>query len=183
MTRLLPQDARTTFKELGDAVGHTGLGAKKRVAKLLEHGVLQLTALVNTEALGFGLAMILLEMGSAAAMRKTIERYRDCPRIINFFTTLGGYNLIALVMAEDQGTLENEAMDQCGLRSGEGIRRSEVYAIGTLSQASFLPLCLSTLNVVGDVTPCGVECQSCPSFQVQKCVGCPSTSCCKGPLG
>jgi Lrp/AsnC family leucine-responsive transcriptional regulator len=180
--RLLQQDGRKPFKELGDEVGYTGWGAKKRVARLLEHGVLRLTALINTEALGFCLAMILLEMESAAVMRKTIERYRDCPHIISFFTTRGGDNLIALVMVEDQGTLESESMERCALRSGKGIRRSEVYPVGTTLHTSFLPLSISARRVVDDVTPCGVECQGCPSFQVQKCVGCPSTSCYKGPL-
>jgi len=181
--RLLQLDGRKTFKELGAAVGYTGLGAKKRVAKLVDQGVLRLSALVNTEALGLCLAMILLEMDRAWAMRKTIERYRDCPRVINFFTTMGGYNLIALVMAEDQDTLESEAMEKCGLRSGEGIRRSEFYPIGTTPHTPFLPLRLSVLREAGDVTPCGVECRGCPSFRDQKCVGCPSTSCYQGPLG
>jgi len=182
LIRLLERDGRKTFKALGEAVGYTGLGAKKRVEKLRDHGVLRLAALVNTGALDFRLAMILLEMENAEAMRKTLERYRDCPRVINFFTTMGGYNLIALVMAEDQGTLESEAMGKCGLRSGEGIRRSEFYPIGTAPHAPFIPLTLSARRTAGEVTPCGVECRSCPSFRDQKCVGCPSTSCYHGPL-
>ena len=77
--RLLHQDGRKTFRELGKAVGFTGLGAKKRVNRLLEQGVLRVSALVNTEVLDYCLAMILLEMESAEAMRKTMERAHSLP--------------------------------------------------------------------------------------------------------
>jgi Lrp/AsnC family leucine-responsive transcriptional regulator len=180
--RQLQLNGRTTFKELGEAVGFTGLGAKKRVEKLLKQRIVHPSALVNTDALNLRLAIIMLEMESAEAMREIIDRYKGCPRVINFFTTMGGYNLIALMMAEDQGTLESEAMEQCGLRSGEGIRRSEFYPIGKIHHTPFLPLRLSILREVGDVTPCGVECHDCTSFRDQNCVGCPATSCYQGPL-
>jgi len=180
--RLLHQDGRKTFKELGKAIGFTGLGAQKRVNRLLEQGVLRISALVNTQVLNYCLAMILLEMKSAEAMRKTMDRYRECPRVINFFTTMGGFNLIVLVMAEDQGTLESESMERCALRSGEGIRRSEFYPIGKTHHSQFLPLGSLIPSEDGDLTPCGVDCRSCPSFKDQKCVGCPSVSHYKGPL-
>jgi DNA-binding Lrp family transcriptional regulator len=38
---------------------------------------------------------------SAEAMQKLLERFKECPRVINVFKTIGGYNLIALVVAED----------------------------------------------------------------------------------
>ena len=180
--RQLQKDARKTFKELGEAIGFTSLGAKKRVEKLLKQGVIHLSAVVNPEALELRLAMILLEMESAEAMRKTIDRYRKCPRVINFFTTIGGYNLIALVMAEDGGTLESESIEKCGLRSGEGIRRSEFYPIREIHHSYFLPLKAHTLREKGDITPCGVECRDCISFQNEKCVGCPSISYYRGSL-
>jgi len=41
------------------------------------------------------------------AMQKLLERFKDCPRVINIFKTIGGYNLIALVLAENQDTLES----------------------------------------------------------------------------
>jgi len=87
----LRSDGRKTFKELGDAIGFTSLGAKKRVDKLLKKGIIHISALVNTDALGLRLALILLEIESAETMRKIIDRYSKCPRVINFFTTVGGY--------------------------------------------------------------------------------------------
>jgi len=95
---------------------------------------------------------------------------------------MGGYNLIALVMAENQATLESESMEKCALRSGEGIRRSEFYLIGRVHHYPFLPLKVDALKEKGDITPCGVQCKDCPSFQDEKCVGCPALSYYRGPL-
>ena len=178
----LQTDGRKTYKELGDTIGFTSLGAKKRVDKLLKQGTINISALVNADALNLCLALIMLEIESAEAMRKIIERYSRCPRVINVFTTIGGFNLIALVMAEDQETLESESMEQCALRSGEGIRRSEFYLIGSVHHTPFLPLKSSALRGRSEVTPCGVHCNSCQSFTDKKCVGCPSSSYYRGPL-
>lgn len=182
LIRQLRSDGRKTFKELGEAIGFTSLGAKKRIDKLLKKNIIHISALVNTDALDLRLALILLEIESAETMRKIIDRYSKCPRVINFFTTMGGYNLIALVMAEDQATLESESMEKCALRSGEGIRRSEFYLIGRVHHYPFLPLKADALKEKGDTTPCGVQCKDCPSFQDEKCVGCPTLSYYRGPL-
>jgi len=182
LIKQLRSDGRKTFKELGELIGFTSLGAKKRIEKLLKKNIIHISALVNTDALDLRLALILLEIENAETMRKIIDRYSKCPRVINFFTTMGGYNLIALVMAEDQATLESESMEKCALRSGEGIRRSEFYLIGRVHHYPFLPLKADALKEKGDVTPCGVQCKECPSFQDEKCVGCPTLSYYRGPL-
>jgi len=178
----LRSDGRKTYRELGKTIGFTSPGAKKRVEKLINKNFIHISALVNTDALNLRLALILLEIENAETMRKIIERYSKCPRVINFFTTMGGYNLIALVMAEDQATLESESMEKCALRSGEGIRRSEFYLIGRVHHYPFLPLKTDALKEKGDTTPCGVQCKDCPSFQDKKCVGCPALSYYRGPL-
>jgi len=178
----LQSDGRTTFKDLGEAIGFTSLGAKKRVDKLINKDIIDISALVNTDKLDLRLALILLEIENAETMRNIIERYSKCPRVINFFTTMGGYNLIALIMAEDQATLESECVEKCALRSGEGVRRSEIYLIGSVHHYPFLPLKANSLNEKAEVAPCGVKCDSCKSFKEEKCVGCPALSYYRGPL-
>ncbi|MGD2066930.1 MAG: Lrp/AsnC family transcriptional regulator [Candidatus Bathyarchaeota archaeon] len=182
LIKQLRSDGRKTYKELGEAIGFTSLGAKKRVEKLLKKDIIHISALVNTDALDLRLALILLEIENAETLRNIIDRYNKCPRVINFFTTMGGYNLIALVMAEDQTTLESESMEKCGLRSGEGIRRSEVYLIGRVHHYPFLPLKTDIIEAENDITPCGVQCKDCQSFQDKNCVGCPTLSYYRGPI-
>jgi DNA-binding Lrp family transcriptional regulator len=177
----LQLDGRKTFRELGEAIGFTGLGARKRIDKLLEKDVIQISTLVNIENLDFQLALILLDMETVDDMKRTIDRYRYCPRIINLFTTLGGYNLVVLMVAENQDTLECESMEKCSLRSGEGIRRSEFYPVGKIHYSPFLPLRSFQIERT-NVTPCGVDCRNCEGFQIHKCLGCPSTLYYQGPL-
>jgi DNA-binding Lrp family transcriptional regulator len=178
----LQSNGRTTYKELGELIGFTSLGAKKRVDKLLEKDIIHISALVNTDILGLRLALILLEIENAETMRKIVARYSDCPRVIKFFSTMGGYNLIALVMAEDQGTLESECMEKCALRSEEGVRRSEVYLIGRVHNYPFLHLRTDALKTKADTAPCGVKCKDCQSFLDMKCVGCPTLKYYRGSL-
>ena len=178
---MLQQDARTTYRELGNAIGYSGLGAKKRVNRLVNQNLIHPSALVNVEQLDIRLALIMLEVETPEAMQKILNRYQECPRVLNFFTSLGGYNLIALVMAEDQGTLESESMEECALRSGEGIRRSEFYPIRSIPYSPFLHLKQYTRSQK-DQAPCTANCRECPSFKNEHCIGCPTVSYYKGPL-
>jgi DNA-binding Lrp family transcriptional regulator len=178
---MLQKDARTTYRELGNAIGYTGLGAKKRVSRLVDQNLIHTSALVNVDQLDIRLALIMLEVETPEAMQKILNRYQECPRVLNFFTSLGGYNLIALVMAENQGTLESESMEECALRSGEGIRRSEFYPIRSIPYSPFLHLKQYTQSQK-DKAPCTADCQKCSSFKNGHCIGCPTVSYYKGPL-
>ncbi|MGD8505823.1 MAG: Lrp/AsnC family transcriptional regulator, partial [Candidatus Bathyarchaeota archaeon] len=98
------------------------------------------------------------------------------------FTTLGGYNLIALVVAENQDTLESISVEKCSLRSSEGIRRSEFYPIGNIHYSPFLPMREHLAHKERGTPPCNVECKACKRFEMQKCVGCPATTHYRGTL-
>ncbi|MGD8506972.1 MAG: Lrp/AsnC family transcriptional regulator, partial [Candidatus Bathyarchaeota archaeon] len=129
---LLQQDGRATFQELAKIVGFSSMGAKKRVERLQERGILKISGLLNVEQLDLHAALVLIEIESSEALERLLKRFKDCPRVVKIFTTLGGYNLIALVVAENQDTLESISVEKCSLRSSEGIRRSEFYPIGNI---------------------------------------------------
>ena len=178
----LQLDGRTTLEELGKITGYTSMGVKKRIDKLLEGEVIKVSALLNLRPLNLCAAIVLLEIESADAMQRLLDRFRDCPRVVQIFTTLGGYNLIAIVVAEDQDTLESISMEKCSLRSSEGIRRSEFYPIGNIHYAPFLSVREYLTHKGRAITPCDVDCRPCPRYQSKKCVGCPTTSYYQGPL-
>jgi DNA-binding Lrp family transcriptional regulator len=178
----LQVNGRTTFEELGKIVGYTSMGAKKRLKKLLEQEVIKVSALINLEPLKLYAAIVLLEMESSEAMQRLLERFKDCPRVIHIFTTLGGYNLIALEVAENQDTLESISMEKCSLRSSEGIRRSEFYPIGNIHYSPFLSIREHLTHKEKTITPCNVDCRPCQRYKAQKCVGCPTTHYYHGPL-
>jgi Lrp/AsnC family leucine-responsive transcriptional regulator len=178
----LQQDGRTTLQDLSKIIGYSSMGTKKRLEKLLKSGTIKVSALINPDALKLYPAIVMLEMESAEAMQNLIERFKDCPRVIHMFKTIGGYNLIALVVAETQDTLESISTEKCSLRCSKGIRRSEFYPISDTHFSPFLQIRENLAHKEKTVTPCSVDCVPCNRYENQKCVGCPTTSHYKGPL-
>ena len=178
----LQLDGRTTLKELSRIVGYSSMGIRKRVKNLLEQDVIKVSALLNIKPLNLCAAIVFLEIESAEAMHKILERFRNCPRVVHIFTTLGGYNLIALVVAEDQETLESISIEKCSLRSSEGIRRSEFYPIGNVHYSPFLWVREYLTHKERTITQCNVDCRPCQRYKAKKCAGCPTTHFYHGPL-
>ena len=178
----LQLDGRATLQELAKTIGFTSMGTKKRLDRLLKNGTIKTTALVNPDALKLHPAIVMLEMESAEAMQELLDRFKDCPRVIQIFKTTGGYNLIALVVAETQETLESISTEKCSLRCSKGIRRSEFYPISGTYFSPFLQIREGLVQKEKKVTPCNVDCNPCNRYETQKCVGCPTTSHYKGTL-
>ena len=178
----LQADGRTTLQDLAKNTGFTSMGTKKRLERLLKNGTIKVSALINPNALELHPAIVMLEMESAEAMQNLLERFEKCPRIIQIFKTVGGYNLIALVIAETQETLESISMEKCSLRCSKGIRRSEFYPISDTYFSPFLQIRENLARKERKVAPCNVECDPCKRYETQKCVGCPTTRNYKGPL-
>ncbi|TRO48901.1 winged helix-turn-helix transcriptional regulator [Candidatus Bathyarchaeota archaeon] len=171
----LTKDGRTTLKDLSQLVGFSSVGTKKRLDKLMENGILKVTSLLNLKELGMQAAIVLMEIESSEAMEKLLKRFEDCPRVINIFKTMGGYNLVALVVAEDRDTLESISVEKCSLRTSEGIRRSEFIPIGNIFYSPFLAMREHLTHKEKTKTPCNVDCRTCRRYKVE-CGGCPATS-------
>ncbi len=178
----LQLDGRTTLRDLAIKVGYTSMGTKKRLQRLIKNGTIKVSALVNPKALGLHPAFVMLEMESAETMQELLDRFKECPRVIQMFKTVGGYNLIALVIAETQETLESISMEKCSLRCSKGIRRSEFYPISDTYFSPFLQIREDLAHKEREVTPCNVDCDPCKRYETQKCVGCPTTIHYKGTL-
>ena len=171
----LQSDGRTTFENLAKITGFTSMGTKKRLKNLLRKGTIKISALINPSALGLHPAMVMLEMESAEAMQNIIDRFEECPRVIQIFKTMGGYNLIALVMAETKETLESISVEKCSLRCSKGIRRSEFYPISETYYSPFLQIREKLVRKETKRSPCNVDCDPCGRYESKKCVGCPAT--------
>jgi DNA-binding Lrp family transcriptional regulator len=178
----LQVDGRTTLRDLAKSTGFTSMGTKKRLQKLLERDSIRVSALLNPIFFKLFPAIVMLEMESAEAMQNLVNRFKDCPRVIHIFKTIGGYNLIALVVAENQDTLESISMEKCSLRSNAGIRRSEFYPISDIHFSPFLEIRENLAHKEKTLTPCKVNCSPCSRYKALKCVGCPTTSLYRGTL-
>jgi len=175
-------DGRATLKELAKNVGFTSMGVKKRLQRLIQQGAIKVSASLNPYFFKLFPAIVLMEMESAEAMQKLLERFKDCPRVIQIFKTIGGYNLIALVVAENQETLESISIEKCSLRSSAGIRRSEFYPIGEIHFSPFLPVREHLTHKEKETAPCNVDCRPCARYLNGKCAGCPTTIHYRGTL-
>lgn len=123
-----------------------------------------------------------MEMENAEAEQNLLERFKDCPRVVYIFKTIGGYNLIALVVSEDQNTLESISIEKCSLRSSIGIHRSEFYPIGEVHFTTFLPIREYLTHKGKTTAPCNVNCKPCTRYTDNKCVRCPATIHYRGAL-
>jgi Lrp/AsnC family leucine-responsive transcriptional regulator len=178
----LQADGRTTLQEIAKSIGFTSMGTKKRLERLLKKDTIKISALINPSALKLHPAIVMLEMESAEAMQNLLNRFEECPRVIQIFKTVGGYNLVALVVAETLETLESISMEKCSLRCSKGIRRSEFYPVSDIYFSPFLQIREGLAHKENKVTPCNVDCDPCNRYETQKCVGCPTTSQYKGSL-
>jgi DNA-binding Lrp family transcriptional regulator len=178
----LHEDGRATLEELSKTVGFTSMGIKKRLRKLLSNDAIKVSAMLNPFSFKLFPAIVLLEMESAEAMQNLLNRFKDCPRVVQIFKTIGGYNLIGLVIAEDQDTLESISVEKCSLRSSTGIRRSEFYPIGDIYFSPFLSVREHLAHKERTVAPCKVDCTPCARYKNKKCVGCPATNHYRGTL-
>ena len=178
----LLKDGRMPYVQIGKAIGYTIMGAKRRVLKMLNEGLIQVSAQLNVEKLKLHAALVLLEFESREALNQCLERFKDCPRIVNMFTLFAGYNLAALVIAEDKDTLESESIEKCSIRCGRGVRRTEFYLIGTVLFSPYLKVRMNLATKDKDISPCNVRCDTCERYKAGRCVGCPATIYYRGPL-
>jgi len=176
---ILRENGRATLSEIGQEIGMTAMGVKKRLNKL-ESGVIRLTGLLNAERLEIITAIISMEVENSEALGRILKKFEKCPRIIKFFVTTGGYNLFALIWAEDKLSFESVTLEQCSLRSQPGIRRCEVYPIQEIYYDPFLEIKINAEK--SDLPPCGADCESCNRFVAKKCLGCPASKIYRGVL-
>ncbi len=181
LTSILQENGRITLSEIAKKMKISSMGVKKRLDKLLNSEVIKIKPLINTEKLKIITAIISMEMESAKALERLLERFKDCPRIIKFFVTTGGYNLFALIYAEDYHSLESVSLEKCSLRSQEGVRRFEIYPIQEIHYDGYLDIKVVS-NKDREYAPCGVFCGDCKRYTTNRCLGCPATKYYRGEL-
>ncbi|MCK4223057.1 hypothetical protein KAX01_02075 [Candidatus Bathyarchaeota archaeon] len=119
--------------------------------------MIKASASINLDTLNLYAALVLLELESRESAEKVLERLKECPRVVHVFLMLAGYNLAALVIAEDLGILESESREKCSLRSQDGVHRSEFYPIDSIQYSPFLPIRENLATKERDIAPCNVD--------------------------
>jgi len=92
--KLLSQDGRKRFVEIAQETGLTSVGVKNRVEKLIEHKILKIRALLNTEKFYSVSASIGIN-ASPKTVSKLIKKFENCPLVYNLVkVSSGNHNLI-----------------------------------------------------------------------------------------
>ena len=93
----------------------------------------------------------------------------------------GRYNLFAVMVAEDTFSLES-ILGTCSIRTESGIRKSETWFGNSPFIPKYIHLDLNPNKDGKSISSCGMECETCRRYEIDRCVGCPSTSAYKGRL-
>ncbi len=169
--QLLQKDGRMSLSEIGEKIGMSHVAVRKRMKKLQEE-VLQINPALNFEKLGYRLTLISIEAKDDEVRNELIEIFRECPRTIFLLKITGEYNLLAIMLAENQNVQESQT-GQCAIRTHPGIRRSEI----NIGEVPIKPKNIQYAPPLKNkkTAPCGEICDQCQRYQEEKCLGCPST--------
>jgi len=179
LVKALQEDGRLSLVKLGRRLGLSHVAVKKRLNKLIEQGAVKVQADLGIKQLGLRLLIVLIEVESRDALDRLCEVFSRCPRMLMLSTLIAGFNLMALMVAEDERVVES-VTTCCAVRDSPGIKRTEVYLVGNVVLPSHLPLRVVVER--GNRAPCDRECLTCPRFKEERCPGCPSVRGYRGPL-
>jgi DNA-binding Lrp family transcriptional regulator len=105
---LLRQDARRSFKDIGDRVSLSAPATKRRVDRLVEQGVIQgFTAIIDPQSFGWGTqALVQLHTEGKYHGAHVLEAVREVPEVVAAYTLAGEASAMLLVRAADTEHLE-----------------------------------------------------------------------------
>ena len=120
----LQDDGRLGYAELGHLVGLTAGGARKRVKRLEEGGIIQIVGVTDPLRLGYqSMAMVgVVATGDLEELAATISEIEN---VIYVVLTGGRYDLLVEVIAADHDALFDIVNRQ--LRSIPGVHRAETF--------------------------------------------------------
>lgn len=120
----LQEDGRLGYSELGQLVGLTAGGARKRVMRLEDRGILQIVGVTNPLKLGYrSMAMVGIE--ADGDLEEVAAALNEIENVIYVVLAAGRYDLLVEVIANDQEALF-ELVNQ-RLRPTPGVRRAETF--------------------------------------------------------
>ncbi|MBN2153809.1 MAG: Lrp/AsnC family transcriptional regulator [Candidatus Lokiarchaeota archaeon] len=141
---LLSQDGRMKLVDIGerlsveDKQGYSHVGVKNRITKLLEADAIRIQATMNLQKYKVVVGILLLETGSAVDARRVVELYKNCPRVLFCFESLGKYNLIYGIVAEGIDELQS-FINTCSPKTEPGVKDSMILTSTHIVEPSFFP--------------------------------------------
>jgi DNA-binding Lrp family transcriptional regulator len=131
---ILTEDARKTLQELAEELGLSVSSIHKRIRKLEKDVIERYTVILNPEKFNQITAFLLV---SASSPRRTAEKLKDIPKIIELYQTFGNFNFILKI----RGSSIEEISDITNMVSNvEGVEMVEcIVATKRLKETAWKP--------------------------------------------
>lgn len=124
LIRLLQQDGRASYTDLGKEVGLSAPAVRARVQRLTDGGLLQFAAVTDPLRLGLPV-MALLGIKVDGAPGEVIAALERVPGVIYLVSTAGSHDLFAEVVCRTMGELSLIINDD--IRTVPGVRAVESF--------------------------------------------------------
>ena len=138
---ILMKDGRTTWADLGQALGLSAPAAAERVRKLEEHGVIKgYTAVVDAEALGYGLtAFVFVTLGDQRKRGTFHAGVKRLEQIVECHHVAGDDDFILKVRCRDTRDLDRLLVEE--LKGKLGIARTRTtIVLATAKETTAIPV-------------------------------------------
>lgn len=120
----LQQDGRCGYAELGELVGLTAGGARRRVMRLEDRGVIQIVGVTDPLQLGYR-SMAMVGIATQGDVEVIADALNGLHNVVYVVLAAGQFDLLVEVIAEDQAALFEVINQQ--VRSIPGILRTETF--------------------------------------------------------
>lgn len=133
IVRLLQEDGRMSYADLGPAVGLSPAAARQRVRGLLEAGVMQIVAVTDPISLGFEMQALVgfRIQGDLDAVASEIGKFDEVSYVV---ITTGRFDVIAEIVTEDNDHFLRVLNE---IRKLEGVGSSEAFTYLRLHKQSY----------------------------------------------
>lgn len=167
----LMKDGRTKYTTMAKKLGITPAAVKERVERMVDKGIIKVSALVNTQMFFPVTAVIGIE-GDSEAIRILTRRFQNCPLVFHMAQTSGMHNLVISIAGEDLNSIEEFLSNH--VRNERGVRHVEVNIGSSPHNPEFAQLKIGHPKLLASC-PCGTSCDECSSYMNRSCKGCPVT--------
>ena len=181
LVSMLQEDGRISLSEMGTKLQMSHVAVSKRLDKLISKGMVHICAGVNAESLDIKILFIGIETENSKVTDRLLDKFKSCPRLIMLAPVTGRYNLFAVMISEDTFSLES-ILGTCSIRTEPGIRKSETWFGNSPALPEYIHLDLAPNKTGGKKSNCGMACETCRRYVIDRCVGCPSTDAYTGQL-
>ena len=131
---LLQQDGRMSFTDISRAVGLSEAAVRQRVQRLVEGGVMQITAVTNPLELGFA-RQALVGVRVTGDTREVAAAIAELDEVDYVVLTAGSFDLLVEVLSVDDEALLTLINDR--LRTVPGVLATETFVYLRLVKQSY----------------------------------------------